>query len=168
MTAELPETSDATPVVTVGGVAAIAGAAADIPEISATATRPPASRIARSFGRGGFLVDAARRLAVGVTVSETCMVGSNLLVGVWLARCQSRERRAMGPTPHVGAAADPMLGRGHYLLGFDEAAADRIAGQLDTVAHPELLEHVRAVALDRFFADHELLGDLAVGVAFSD
>jgi len=52
--------------------------------------------------------------------------------------------------------------------GLDEAAADRVARQLDTVTHPELLEHVRAVAIDRLLADEENFGDLLTGVALGD
>src|SRR5512145_345455 len=44
--------------------------------------------------------------------------------------------------------------------GLDEASADRVAGQLDPVAHAELLEHVRAVAIDGLLADEELRGHL--------
>src|SRR5437660_364512 len=48
---------------------------------------------------------------------------------------------------------------------FDEPVPNRVAGQLDAVAHAELLEDVRAVAIDRLLADHQGLGDLPVGVA---
>src|ERR1041385_8860104 len=44
--------------------------------------------------------------------------------------------------------------------GFDEAAPDRVASQLDPIAHAELLEHVCAVAIDRLLADEELRRDL--------
>jgi hypothetical protein len=37
--------------------------------------------------------------------------------------------------------------------GLDESAADGVAGQLDAVVHVELLEDVRAVALDGLRAD---------------
>ena len=53
-------------------------------------------------------------------------------------------------------------------LGLDEPAADRVAGQLDAVAHAELLEDVRPVALDGLLADHERLGDLVAGVPLGD
>src|SRR5262249_20560956 len=53
-------------------------------------------------------------------------------------------------------------------LGEDEAAADRVARQLDAVAHAELLEDVLAVALDRLDADHELRGDLLRRVGLGD
>lgn len=52
--------------------------------------------------------------------------------------------------------------------GFDEPVSDRVAGQLDTVVQAELLEDVRAVALDRVLADHQRLCDLTVGVALRD
>jgi hypothetical protein len=54
------------------------------------------------------------------------------------------------------------------VLGLDQAAADGVAGELDAVAHSELLEDVLAVSLDRFHADHELLRDLLRGVGLGD
>jgi hypothetical protein len=41
---------------------------------------------------------------------------------------------------------------------FDETAADRVSSQLDAVAHPQLLQDVRTMALYRLDADHERLG----------
>src|SRR3954451_6189564 len=49
-----------------------------------------------------------------------------------------------------------------------EPTPDRIPRELDAVAHPELLEDVRAVALDRLLADDEHLRDLVVGVRLGD
>src|SRR3954469_19509574 len=46
----------------------------------------------------------------------------------------------------------------------DESAADRVPGQLYSVSHAELLEHVGPVAVDRLAADHEHLGDLVARV----
>jgi len=40
-------------------------------------------------------------------------------------------------------------------LGLDEAAPDRVACEFDAVPHAELLEHVRAVAVDGLDADDE-------------
>src|SRR5581483_8021152 len=51
---------------------------------------------------------------------------------------------------------------------LDQAAADRVAGQLDAVAHPELVEDVLPVPLDRLHADHELLRDLLRRVGLRD
>ena len=51
--------------------------------------------------------------------------------------------------------------RGLRHSGLDEPAADRVAGELDAVAHAELVEHARAMALDGLRADDERLGDLA-------
>src|SRR5262249_53551037 len=48
---------------------------------------------------------------------------------------------------------------------IDEAVADRVASELHTVTHPELLEDVRTVAIDGLLADDERLGNLPVGVA---
>src|SRR4051812_28130771 len=52
--------------------------------------------------------------------------------------------------------------------GLDQAAADRVARQLDAVAHAELAEDVRPVALDGLRADHEDLGDLLRRVRLGD
>src|SRR5919108_6360176 len=52
--------------------------------------------------------------------------------------------------------------------GIDETAADRVARQLDPVAHPELGEYVLAVALDRALADVQQMGDLVTGVRLRD
>src|SRR5919201_866742 len=53
-------------------------------------------------------------------------------------------------------------------LRLDQAAADRVAGQLDAVAHPQLVEDVLTVSLHRLHADHELLGDLLRRVRLGD
>ena len=49
---------------------------------------------------------------------------------------------------------------------FDETASDRVAGQIDAVAHAELGEDVGAVALDGLLADDEQFRDLPAAVAF--
>src|SRR5437762_11848167 len=66
---------------------------------------------------------------------------------------RTEDRATIGSRPH---------------LRLDQAAADRVAGQLDSVAHPELVEDVLAVALHRLDADHELLGDLLRRVRLPD
>src|SRR3954451_11000157 len=48
-----------------------------------------------------------------------------------------------------------------FPLRLDQAAPDRVAHELHPVAHPQLGEDVRAVALDRLLAEHEVGGDLA-------
>src|SRR5215208_1094901 len=53
-------------------------------------------------------------------------------------------------------------------LRLDEAAADRVARQLDAVPHAELLEHVRAVAVNGLLAEEEDLGDLLARVALGN
>src|SRR4029079_10585372 len=60
------------------------------------------------------------------------------------------------------------LGSGLEGSGLDEAAADRVPRQLDAVAHAELLEDVRAMALDGLLADRQLGGDLAVDHPLGD
>src|SRR5919202_4048302 len=52
-----------------------------------------------------------------------------------------------------------------WASGGDEPAADRVAREVDAIAHAELLEHVGPVAVDGLAADHEQLGDLVAGVA---
>src|SRR5918996_3948190 len=54
------------------------------------------------------------------------------------------------------------------ILWLDQAAPDRVADQLDAVAHAELAHRVRAVTLDRLLGEVEDLGDLAVGVRLRD
>ena len=53
-------------------------------------------------------------------------------------------------------------------LRHDEAAPDGVAGELHAVSHAQLLEHVRAVAVDGLLADEELLGDLLASKPLSD
>src|SRR5215207_7384948 len=52
--------------------------------------------------------------------------------------------------------------------GLDEPAADRVAHELDAIAHPELGENVGAVAFDGLLADHQQLGDLPAGAGLGD
>jgi hypothetical protein len=52
--------------------------------------------------------------------------------------------------------------------GFDEAAADGVAGQLDPVTHAELVEDVGTVPVDGLDADGEDGGDLLGAVSFGD
>src|SRR5687768_1054760 len=69
---------------------------------------------------------------------------------------------ALAGRPWVGT---PIDGQGRPPnSGFDQAAADRVAGKLDAVREAELLEDVRAVPLDRLLRQDELLGDPAAGV----
>src|SRR5690349_1654587 len=67
-----------------------------------------------------------------------------------------------------GVAAAGSAGARPTRSGLDEAAADRVAGELHPVAHAELLEDVRAVALDRLLGDEQQLADLLVGVRLGD
>src|SRR5436853_1311380 len=54
------------------------------------------------------------------------------------------------------------------LLWLDQAAADRVADELDPVAHPELAHRVGAVILDRLLGEVEDLGDLLGRVRLGD
>src|SRR5215212_7768748 len=67
----------------------------------------------------------------------------------------------------MGMAADPARD-GTPASWRDEAAADRVARQVDAVAHAELLEDVRPVAVDRLAADDQHLRDLVARVALRD
>ena len=58
------------------------------------------------------------------------------------------------------AAVDPATVR--------RAPADRVAHELDAVAHPELAQDVGPVRLDRLLGQVEDLGDLGVGVCLGD
>src|SRR3954447_18101653 len=70
--------------------------------------------------------------------------------------------------PHVAPTRTPAEDRFLDLLRLYETAADGVAGELDAVAHGELLEDVRAMALDRLLGDEEHLADLLVGVRLGD
>src|SRR5215207_6586052 len=50
----------------------------------------------------------------------------------------------------------------------NEPASDGVTGELDAVAHAELLEDVRAVPFHGLFRDVQKLGDLVVGMGFGD
>src|SRR5215217_5134828 len=73
----------------------------------------------------------------------------------------------MGQEPQPRAKKCPFRGL-RSGLGRDQAAPDRVAGQLDPVPHPELLEHVLTVPVDRLPADEELLTDLLARQALGD
>src|SRR4051794_6499123 len=53
-------------------------------------------------------------------------------------------------------------------LGLDEALADRVADELDAVAHPELAQDVRAVRLHRLLRQVQRLRDRLVRVRLGD
>ena len=74
----------------------------------------------------------------------------------------SRRRAPWGGVAHI------RRGSHHPRSGLDEAAADRVARQLDAVAHPELGQHVLAVALDGLGADRQQLRDLLGRVRLGD
>src|SRR3954454_339454 len=57
---------------------------------------------------------------------------------------------------------------GLAVSGLDQAAADRVADQLDAVAHAELAHRVGAVVLDRLLGEVEDLGDLFGRVRLDD
>src|SRR4051795_9855209 len=76
--------------------------------------------------------------------------------------------QARAPTawrPWVGSAKRRW---GDPHLRVDQAAANRVARQVDAVAQPELLEDVRPVALDRLLAEDEQGGDLLRRVPLRD
>src|SRR3954470_2623429 len=57
---------------------------------------------------------------------------------------------------------------GHPDLRRDQSPADGVARQVDAVAHPELLEDVRSMAVDGLAADEEHAGDLIARVPLGD
>ena len=72
------------------------------------------------------------------------------------SRVQERVRPGQSDSGSSAGRAHVPSGRWtRPLLRFDESAPDRVAGQLDAVAHAELFEDVRAVALDGLDADHQ-------------
>src|SRR5215211_8931508 len=62
----------------------------------------------------------------------------------------------------------PRLRRPPGTLRLDQALADRVADELDAVAHAQLLHRVRAMVLDRLLGQVEDLRDLAVRVCLGD
>src|ERR1700685_4636249 len=64
----------------------------------------------------------------------------------------------------TGARTRPIVER----LRLDQPPADRVANELDAVAHPELAQHVRAVGLDRLLGQMQDLRDLRIGVRLGD
>ncbi len=105
------------------------------------------------------------------------------LVWLWISNLAVLSVRSSTPSSSAGAswsravprtttswssrAWPPRPERG-WSLRLDQAAPDRVAGELHPVAHAQLVEDVRPVPLDRLLADHERLGDLAAGVALRD
>ena len=81
---------------------------------------------------------------------------------------QDRGRPGLAPAARHRARERLQADRRLARLRLDQAAADRVAGQLDAVAHAELVEDVLPVALDGLDADHELLGDLLRRVRLGD
>src|SRR3954447_23762623 len=65
----------------------------------------------------------------------------------------------------MGMATDPGPAAG---LRRDQSAPDRVAREIHAIAHLELLEDVRAVAIDRLAADYEHARDLVAGVPLGD
>src|SRR2546421_5229467 len=71
----------------------------------------------------------------------------------------------MPAMPHMlGSVAGPQGGLRDAGLGLDQAAADRVADQLDAVAHAQLAQHVRPVRLHGLLRQVQDLGDLGVRV----
>src|ERR1051326_920396 len=81
--------------------------------------------------------------------------------------CPQRRGAALG-TPSGGRSIAGARRPHGWALRLDQAAADRVAGELDAVAHAELVEDVLPMPLDGLDADHELLGDLLRGVGLGD
>src|SRR5215210_6746929 len=52
--------------------------------------------------------------------------------------------------------------------GFYEAPFDRVTGQLDAVAHSELLKDIGSMAVDGLVADDQRFRDLLAGLSLSD
>src|SRR3954469_7880661 len=67
-----------------------------------------------------------------------------------------------------GPISAPFPAKEAVALRVDEAAADRVANELDAVAHPELSHRVGAMVLHGLFGQVEDLGDLLVRVRLGD
>ena len=76
---------------------------------------------------------------------------------------RSHDRRMLGSLKQVscmrGCRGDAVVAIGSrpQPLGLDQPAPDCVAGELDAVAHSQLVEDVLAVAFDRLDADNEFL-----------
>src|ERR1700746_3595195 len=105
-----------------------------------------------------------RRVSRSVCVMFIAVCALVPFRGPWNGPRQHRcdRLRSMGRCVYLRARV------GGLRSGLDEAAPDRVPGRLDPVAHPELLEDVRAVTLDGLPADHERRGDLLAGVPLRD
>ena len=100
---------------------------------------PPGHRGGPGAGRGGVLPGAWLRARAQVC----CPRPSATWTTCWRCAPASAAREA-----------------GRRRSRLDQPAPDRVAGQLHSVAHPELLEDVAAMVLDRLLADDESVGDL--------
>src|SRR3954470_4936521 len=67
----------------------------------------------------------------------------------------------------MGVAADPLASR-YPPLRRDQPSPDGVAREVDPVAHLELLEDVRPMAVDGLAADDQHRGDLVARVPFGD
>src|SRR5436190_23436305 len=64
-----------------------------------------------------------------------------------------------GLTPAMGGTHQERVGE----LWIYQAAPDGVAGQIDAIAQPQLLEDVGAMALDGLLAEHQQRGNLLRG-----
>lgn len=117
---------------------------------------------------------AVNQRAAGRTRREVAVAWCDVFVGhespLWIVSgwCDPtvahRWAIGYGVSASSSACADPTLAGS----GFDQPTADCVAGELHSVVHVELLEDVRAMALDGLDADHQRVGDLLVAVALGD
>src|SRR5437016_5711559 len=88
--------------------------------------------------------------------------------------CRGAELSQRSPGGNGGAAMwstsarTATHGRSPLDSGLDQAALDRVANQLDAVAHPELAQHVGPVGLDGLLGQVQHLRDLRIGVGLGD
>src|SRR5215475_5214893 len=80
---------------------------------------------------------------------QTGAARSRRSFGATTAGAGTRRHRARPP----GLYAHQNTSVGAPRSGSDQSAADRVARELDAIAHPELLEDVRAVTLDGLLGD---------------
>ena len=76
-------------------------------------------------------------------------------------------REGRRPDPRQHAAATPSRSSS-TVIKLHQPAPDRVAREIDAIAHPELLEDVAAVVLDGLLADHELPGRSLRSCALGD
>src|SRR2546422_1554879 len=105
------------------------------------------------------VIKSEGRTSWPLTLTETRVIGANRTRRH--ARYQSMGRRISYPSCEGNYAEGGTVLR-REVVNPDHAQAKRVARELNTVAHADLLEDVSQVRLDRVLADEQLRADLGV------